>query len=140
MTSDWTGAVAGGIAAMIPDIDEPHSHIGKPLFFLSIPINKIFGHRTLTHSLLFTAMLRLILSPFLPHSLVYAIVVGILAHIAGDMVTGKVKVLYPLPVSIGIPVSRMGYQLIDRITRTVFGVMILLVIGTQVLDFFQNAF
>lgn len=125
---------------MIPDMDEPHSHIGKRFSLFSIPINKLVGHRTLTHSLVFTTVLGLILWPLIPHGLVYAIVAGILAHILGDMVTGKVNVLYPLSVSIGVPVSRVGYLVIDRMTRIELGVIILVFIGKHELAYFQNVF
>ncbi|MFD1362699.1 metal-dependent hydrolase [Lentibacillus salinarum] len=134
---DWKGAVAGGIAGMVPDIDEPRSHIGRPFFFLAIPINKIFGHRTLTHSLLFTVVLGFILWPFLSSSIVLGTVAGMLAHISGDMVTGKVKFLYPLQVSIGIPVSRFNYLLIDRITRLGLGVIVLWGIGSWIFSYFN---
>jgi membrane-bound metal-dependent hydrolase YbcI (DUF457 family) len=43
------GLVAGG--ALLPDIDHPLSAIGRVFFFLSIPLNKLFGHRGLVHSL-----------------------------------------------------------------------------------------
>lgn len=123
---------------MISDIDEPRSHIGRPFFFLAIPINKIFGHRTLTHSLLFTIALGLILWTFMPHSYVYAIVAGVIAHIVGDMVTGKVKLFYPLPVSVGITVPQAGYLLIDRVTRIGLGIVVLWLIGGEALQYIKN--
>jgi inner membrane protein len=132
--------VAGGIAGMLPDIDEPQSHIGKPFFFLSIPINKIFGHRTLTHSLLFVLALGLVLWPFFPSSIVLGAVAGMLAHTAGDMATGKVKLLYPLPYSIGIPVPRLGYLVIDRITRYGVGIAVVLFVGNQAWGYIVHQF
>lgn len=41
--------IAGG--ALLPDIDHPRSAIGRVLFFLSHPINMLFGHRGFVHSL-----------------------------------------------------------------------------------------
>jgi inner membrane protein len=41
--------VAGG--ALLPDIDHPQSAVGRVLFFLSYPLNKLFGHRGFVHSL-----------------------------------------------------------------------------------------
>ncbi|MHB1418042.1 MAG: metal-dependent hydrolase [Bacillota bacterium] len=40
------------LAGVFPDIDQPSSLIGKGAFFISWPIRIIFGHRTITHSLL----------------------------------------------------------------------------------------
>lgn len=115
LTGEWKGAVIGGIAGIVPDIDDPRSKIGRPLFFVSIPLNQIFGHRTLTHSLLFVGALWLLLQPFTVWADVIA--VGLLVHILGDMLTGIVSVLYPVPLGIGIPVGRMGYVIVDRLAR-----------------------
>ena len=42
--------VVAVIGAMIPDIDHPKSLIGKLFPFISIPLERKFGHRTFTHS------------------------------------------------------------------------------------------
>lgn len=113
---DWKYALISGVAAVLPDLDEPKSKFGKPFFFISLPVNKMFGHRTLTHSLLFVIIagaVGLIFSP----SIAYSIVLGLLAHIAGDMLTGKVQLLYPINESFGIRVSRLNYLIIDRVAR-----------------------
>lgn len=44
--------VASIIGSVFPDIDHPSSLIGRLLFPVSVLINKLFGHRTITHSLL----------------------------------------------------------------------------------------
>lgn len=41
------GLLAGG--ALLPDIDHPQSALGRVLFFISIPLNKFFGHRKTVH-------------------------------------------------------------------------------------------
>ena len=38
--------------ALLPDIDHPQSAIGRVFFFLSYPLNKVFGHRRHIHSIL----------------------------------------------------------------------------------------
>ncbi len=43
------GLIAGG--ALLPDIDHPQSAIGRVFFFLSYPLNRLFGHRAFIHSL-----------------------------------------------------------------------------------------
>ena len=50
------------------------------------------------------------------------------------MITGKVKLLYPLQHSIGIKVSRLNYLFIDRMTRLIT-VIIVCILGYQE---FQN--
>src|SRR5699024_5315129 len=100
---------------VIPDLDEPKSKFGKVLFPISIPLNKIFGHRTFTHSLLFAVMLGAILLPFTDSWIWLASSVGIIAHAVGDMLTGTVQFLYPLKKPIGIRHSQ--FKLIDMIAR-----------------------
>lgn len=116
VTNDWKGAVVGGIASIIPDIDEPKSKFGKPLYFISIPINYLFGNRTFTHSLLFVFWMTAITYSFIP-SIALATMAGISAHILGDMLTGRVRFLYPLKAKIGVKVNRFTYTLIDLTTR-----------------------
>lgn len=114
---DWKGAAVGGIAAVIPDLDEPKSKFGKLFFFISIPVHSLFGHRTFTHSLLFASVAGILLCPFVELWVTYAIVGGILAHILGDMLTGKVKLFYPSNKFVGISIPSFSFTLIDRITR-----------------------
>jgi len=121
---DWKGGVVGGVAGLIPDLDEHRSRIGKLVFPLSFIINKTVGHRTLTHSLLFVVGIGLILMPFFDSWVWLATIAGILAHIAGDMLTGRVALLYPSNKSIGISISPLGFKLIDRLTAMLLIAMI----------------
>uniref|UniRef100_UPI003F4912DD metal-dependent hydrolase n=1 Tax=Bacillus multifaciens TaxID=3068506 RepID=UPI003F4912DD len=43
--------IAVGIGALLPDIDEPHSWIGRRTRGVSDLMNGVFGHRGITHSL-----------------------------------------------------------------------------------------
>ena len=56
------GAVTLG--SLLPDIDTPRSSIGRVLPFLSIPIERRWGHRTVTHSLSMLGLLGLVSLPF----------------------------------------------------------------------------
>jgi inner membrane protein len=50
-----TDPVSWGLAILfsfMPDIDIPTSRVGRPLFFISVPLEKRFGHRTITHSMI----------------------------------------------------------------------------------------
>jgi len=49
-----THIIVGAIFALLPDVDNPRSFIGRLLFFISNPIDRKYGHRTITHSLLGT--------------------------------------------------------------------------------------
>src|SRR5690606_16948233 len=120
VTGDWKLAIVSGITALISDLDEPRSKFGKPLFFISIPLNQIFGHRTFTHSLLFVGIIGLAtLIITFSFSFALASILGVFAHILGDMLTGRVKLLYPNEKGYGLRISRFSYVLIDRVTRIV---------------------
>lgn len=123
VTGDWKLSLISGLAALIPDLDEPRSKFGKPLFFISIPLNQVFGHRTFTHSLLFVGIIGLI-TAFFNLSIALASILGVLTHIIGDMLTGKVKLLYPNKKGYGLGISRFSYVLTDRITRLISLILI----------------
>lgn len=123
---DWRGGAIGGIAGVIPDLDEHKSKFGKIFFPLSFAINKTFGHRTFTHSLLFVVLVGLILMLFFEPYVWLAASSGVLAHIIGDMLTGKVKFFYPFHKSIGINVSRIGFTIIDKTTAIILVIIIFL--------------
>lgn len=106
--SIFYGAVTLG--ALLPDIDEPNSTIGKKTFGISNAIKAFCGHRGLTHSLIFIALLVVLLMficAFLGESLreiplissyvdlqgdnieifAFGLVLGCIFHLIGDMLT-----------------------------------------------------
>ena len=103
-------AVAFG--AIFPDIDEPHSKIGRMFIGVSNVINAIFGHRGFTHSLPFIGILSLFVMVLCSFEsvrgfinglyedslffLVSGFIIGNLLHIVGDMMTlSGVPILLP---------------------------------------------
>ena len=59
-------AIAGAIiGSVLPDIDSPRSYIGRVLPYASIPIERQWGHRTITHSLLCLLALSVMTWPLL---------------------------------------------------------------------------
>ncbi len=48
---DWISWLLAAVASGLPDIDLPTSKIGRLFWFISAPLERRFGHRTLTHSL-----------------------------------------------------------------------------------------
>jgi inner membrane protein len=47
----WSIILFAIIGAVLPDIDHPRSMIGKLFPYISIPLERKYGHRTVTHSL-----------------------------------------------------------------------------------------
>ena len=77
----WLAAAA----ALLPDLDKRQGLVGRLFPWLSEPLEYRFGHRTLTHSLLVSVGLALLLWPILPHGVWLALVAGYAAHPGADM-------------------------------------------------------
>ena len=125
---DWIGGLTGGIAGIIPDLDEPKSKFGKILFPVPLPLNQLVGHRTLTHSFPFAVAVGLLLTLLMDLNAGLAAMAGVLAHATGDMLTGRVKQFYPLKLSVGIKVSPFMFIVNDPICRVIM-LLILLFFG-----------
>lgn len=89
------------VFSLIPDIDTPKTIPGKAVFPIAIAINRRFGHRTLTHSLLFMSFLLLILMFISRFFILNGIYIKILffaylSHLILDMLTIQgVPLFYP---------------------------------------------
>jgi inner membrane protein len=59
-----SGALAA-IASLLPDIDLPPARIGRLFWFVSVPLERRFGHRTLTHSALMLLAVATLAAPLL---------------------------------------------------------------------------
>ena len=49
---DWISWALAAVASLLPDIDLPPAKIGRLFWFVAVPLERRFGHRTLTHSAL----------------------------------------------------------------------------------------
>lgn len=86
------------IGSVLPDIDFPHSYIGRVLPFASIPIERQWGHRTITHSLLCLLALSVMIWPLLIYQIpcYAALLLGYMSHIVADCATKSgVPLFYP---------------------------------------------
>ncbi|MCZ2259550.1 metal-dependent hydrolase [Sporosarcina sp. G11-34] len=98
---------AGIIGALLPDICHGGSKIGRKLPLLSKLINMLFGHRTLTHSLLFLVIVAWLLNSFIPNEAVKAgILAGMVSHYLLDMATKNgIKLLFPIQMTVRFPLT-----------------------------------
>ena len=80
----WAVAI---LFSFMPDIDIPTSKVVRPLFFISVPLEKRFGHRTITHSIIGVGVLAGLASPlYLAWPLCFwAVLGGYWSHIQIDM-------------------------------------------------------
>lgn len=112
---------AGAAGGLLPDICHSGSKIGRRFPALSRVVNTIFGHRTFTHSLLFLALLALILSKAGSNpSITAGLLVGMVTHLILDATTKQgIKLLYPAKITIRFPLT-------TRTSGKVEGILLLL--------------
>ena len=117
-----TAVVLAGAGSLLPDICHAQSKIGRRFKFLSIIVRLLFGHRTFTHSILFTLIIALLLSTIhTPPVYMAAIIGGMASHIILDMLTPRgVKLLYPFPLSVKPPVQFKTGGMVDLSLATAF--------------------
>ena len=97
--------LAVAIASVLPDVDTEASTIGKILPFISRRIERRYGHRTLTHSILFCVLLSILTLPLLwlelfhrlvGSNLLVCLLCGYVSHPLLDTMTiHGTKLLYP---------------------------------------------
>jgi inner membrane protein len=111
-----TDPVSWGLAILfsfMPDIDLPTSKVGRPLFFISVPLERRFGHRTITHSVIGVSILVALASPlyFTYPVCFWAVVGGYWSHIQIDMANIRgVDLFWPSPIRVVMP-GKIRYRL-----------------------------
>lgn len=88
------GAIVG---SLLPDIDHPQSFLGRRLKWLSKPINRLWGHRSITHSLILIGGMMSILTFMSQEAMAFGLGVGMLGHVIIDLCCrgAGVAFLYP---------------------------------------------
>ncbi len=132
-------AVAG---SMLPDICHTQSKIGRRFKILSWLVRILFGHRTFTHSLLFTLLIAILLKTIhTPEVYFTAFIGGMASHIILDMLTPRgVKLLYPLPLSVKLPIQFKTGGMVDLSLATAFTFGGTYVIFREVINQWLNQF
>ena len=111
----WTVIFCALLGSVLPDIDHPTSTIGRLVPWISKPIERRFGHRSITHSALGTVVAAIVfllivsisitvmqkgVLGFIPDilRLTAAFTLGYVSHIVLDMLTPRgVELLWPNP-------------------------------------------
>ncbi len=97
------------IASLLPDIDLPPARIGRLFWFVSVPLERRFGHRTLTHSAIGIAAVALLAAPlwFVSPLYFWSAVGGYWSHLWIDMLNIRgVDLFWPSPVRLVTPGNR----------------------------------
>lgn len=93
------GAMSGAvIGSLLPDVDSPTSAMGRLVPFVSAPLERRWGHRTVTHSLLALAGVAVLAVPLLllSRTAYIALLIGYVSHLVADCATKSgVPLFYP---------------------------------------------
>lgn len=123
---DGISGLLAALASGLPDIDLPTSKIGRLFWFISAPLERRFGHRTLTHSLVMLIALAVLTYPLTWLQPLYwgSVVGGYWSHLWLDMANVRgIDLLWPAPLRLVTPGNRHW-----RLTVGGKGEMILLAI------------
>lgn len=129
------------VCALLPDFDHPDAigprAFGWPGRTLAWLIGTIFGHRGITHSVLGVGLLSagLAFVPHLPAFCYWAVILGCVTHILGDMCTvSGVPVFWPFGRCFRVGVMRTGHYFETQILTPILAVMSTVVgVGTVLL-------
>lgn len=117
------------VCSLLPDFDHPDAigprAFGWPGRTLAWLIGTIFGHRGITHSVLGVGLLSagLAFVPHLPAFCYWAVILGCVTHILGDMCTvSGVPVFWPFGRCFRVGVMRTGHYFETQILTPVLAV------------------
>ncbi|MCV2499759.1 MAG: metal-dependent hydrolase [Candidatus Lightella neohaematopini] len=119
-SGDWWHVILGSlITCLLPDIDHPKSFIGKRFKWLSIPIYKLFGHRSFTHSLLLIIIIIIyvnIRKINISVDVIYAMIIGYISHIIADILTpAGIPLFWPYSKKFSIPIIKKSNVRLERL-------------------------
>jgi inner membrane protein len=98
------------VGALLPDIDHPHSWVGRRARLVSRPLASLLGHRGVTHSLLAVlAGAALLASQGVARDALDPLAVGYLSHLAADALTpAGLRLAWPMRARVAVPICRTG--------------------------------
>jgi inner membrane protein len=102
-----TWAIGG---SLLPDIDHPHSWVGRRVRIVSRPHASVIGHRGFTHSILAVAACAVLLRwDGLRRATVDPLIVGYGSHLGADFLTASgLPLIWPLRRRHAIPLCKTG--------------------------------
>ena len=119
------------LGSLLPDIDTPGSSVGRLLPFISMPIERRWGHRTITHGFLCLAGLGALASPLLltRPSWFAALLIGYGSHLFADSMTKSgVPLFYPSSAVCVLPANSRYRFKTGALSERIFFVGLLLLL------------
>ncbi|MEG0439834.1 MAG: metal-dependent hydrolase [Solibacillus sp.] len=108
---------AGVIGALLPDICHGGSKIGRAFPISSKMVNKLFGHRSFTHSLLFLLCVALLMNAIVPYkTFTLGLLLGMISHFILDMGTRQgIKLFFPIKIRVRFPLTIKTGSKVERV-------------------------
>ena len=106
---DWISWALAVVASGLPDIDLPPAKIGRLFWFISVPLEQRFGHRTLTHSAVMLLAVAALAAPLWWINPLYfwAVVGGYWSHLWLDMLNIRgIDLFWPSALRVVTPGNR----------------------------------
>lgn len=101
-------AALAGLGALLPDIDEPNSIIGRRIPG-SFMVKFFFGHRGFWHSLLAATLFYILLLAVASNTVAVLFVTGYISHLLLDALTPSgVPLLYPIKHKFSLNLIKTG--------------------------------
>ena len=97
------------VASLLPDVDRPPAKIGRLFWFVAVPLERRFGHRTLTHSAVMLLAVAALAAPlwWVQPLYYWAVVGGTWSHLWLDMLNVRgVDLFWPSPLRVVTPGNR----------------------------------
>ena len=106
---DWISWALVAVASLLPDIDLPPARMGRLFWFISVPLERRFGHRTLTHSAVSLLAVAALAAPLWLINPLYfgGVVGGYWSHLWLDMLNIRgIDLFWPSTLRVVTPGNR----------------------------------
>ncbi len=101
----WTIILFAILGSIIPDIDHPRSIIGRIFYFVSVPLERRYGHRTFTHSFMGWGIF----------SVLFAVIIGLISFIPQISIWGWSDL--PIRWIAAFSISYFSHLILDMMNR-----------------------
>ncbi|PMH43256.1 hypothetical protein BCU68_04510 [Vibrio sp. 10N.286.49.B3] len=111
-----TGLLIAMVGTLLPDLDCRTSTLGRIFPFISVPIQKMFGHRGAVHSLFAAAGVFYLASQF-NFNFACSLTFGFVMHLIGDACTKSgVNFLWPITIKFRVPLTPASNSFLENCT------------------------